>query len=96
MLCTTSPISSILHKMEEDEIVCKEVRIALGVAAPTPMRAVKAESLLRGKKLSDELLEEVAQHRRQRSSAQGQHPRRGLVPERHDQGFGEADGDEID
>jgi CO/xanthine dehydrogenase FAD-binding subunit len=61
MLCTTSPISSILHKMEEDEIVCKEVRIALGVAAPTPMRAIKAEGLLRGKKLSDELLEEAAE-----------------------------------
>ncbi|NWG04980.1 MAG: xanthine dehydrogenase family protein subunit M [Syntrophaceae bacterium] len=61
MLCTTSPISSILHKMEEDDLVCKEVRIALGVAAPTPMRAVKAETLLRGKKLSDELLEEVAE-----------------------------------
>jgi carbon-monoxide dehydrogenase medium subunit len=60
MLCTTSPISSILHKMEEDEIICKDVRIALGVAAPTPLRAVKAEALLRGKKLSDELLEEVA------------------------------------
>jgi carbon-monoxide dehydrogenase medium subunit len=61
MLCTTSPISSILHKMETDEIVCKEVRIALGVAAPTPLRAVKAENLLRGKRLSDELLEEVAE-----------------------------------
>ncbi len=61
MLCTTSPISSILHRMEADEIVCKEVRIALGVAAPTPMRTVKAEALLRGKKLSDELLEEVAE-----------------------------------
>ena len=61
MLCTTSPISSILHKMEEDNIVCREVRIALGVAAPTPLRAVKAESLLRGKKLSDELLEEAAE-----------------------------------
>jgi carbon-monoxide dehydrogenase medium subunit len=47
--------------MEEDEIVCKEVRIALGVAAPTPMRAVKAEGLLRGKKLSDELLDEAAE-----------------------------------
>ena len=61
MLCTTSPISSILHKMEEDQIVCKEVRIALGVAAPTPIRAVKAETLLRGKNLSDELLEEAAE-----------------------------------
>ncbi len=61
MLCTTSPISSILHKMEEDQIVCKEVRIALGVAAPTPIRAIKAEALLRGKNLSDELLEEAAE-----------------------------------
>jgi carbon-monoxide dehydrogenase medium subunit len=60
VLCTTSSISSILHRMEEDEITCKDVKIALGVAAPTPMRAVKAEALLKGKKLSDELLEEVA------------------------------------
>jgi carbon-monoxide dehydrogenase medium subunit len=60
MLCTSSPISSILHTMEQDELVCKEVRIALGVAAPTPMRAIKAEKLLRGKKISDELLEEVS------------------------------------
>jgi len=61
ILCTTSPISSILHKMEEDQIVCKEVRIALGVAAPTPIRTVKAEAILRGKNLSDELLEEAAE-----------------------------------
>ena len=60
MLCTTSPISSILHTMEKDELTCKEIRIALGVAAPTPMRALKAENLMRGKKVSDELLEEVA------------------------------------
>jgi len=60
MLCTASPISSILHAMEKDELTCKEVRIALGVAAPTPIRASKAENLLRGKKISDELLEEVA------------------------------------
>jgi carbon-monoxide dehydrogenase medium subunit len=56
--------------METDEIVCKEVRIALGVAAPTPLRAVKAEALLRGKKLSDELLEEVAE-----TAAKEAHPR---------------------
>jgi carbon-monoxide dehydrogenase medium subunit len=60
MLCTTSPISSILHTMEKDELSCKEIRIALGVAAPTPIRALKAENLLRGKKISDELLDEVA------------------------------------
>jgi carbon-monoxide dehydrogenase medium subunit len=60
LLCTASPISSILHSMEQDELTCKEVRIALGVAAPMPIRAIKAENLLRGKKISDELLEEVA------------------------------------
>ena len=47
--------------MEQDQLICKEVKIALGVAAPTPMRAMKAENLLRGKKISDELLEEVAE-----------------------------------
>jgi carbon-monoxide dehydrogenase medium subunit len=61
LLCTTSPISTVLHSLEEDELGCKEIRIALGVAAPTPMRATKAEALLRGKKISDELLEEVAE-----------------------------------
>jgi CO/xanthine dehydrogenase FAD-binding subunit len=61
LLCTTSPISSILQAMEQDGLACKEVRIALGVAAPTPMRAIKAENLLRGKKISTELLEEVAE-----------------------------------
>jgi carbon-monoxide dehydrogenase medium subunit len=60
ILCAPAPISTVLHSIEEDDLVCKEVRIALGVAAPTPMRAVKAENLLRGKKMSDELLEEVA------------------------------------
>ena len=61
LLCTSSPISTVLHSLEGDEVFCKEVRIALGVAAPTPMRATKAENLLRGKKISDELLEEVAE-----------------------------------
>lgn len=61
LLCTASPISTVLHSLEGEEVLCKEVRIALGVAAPTPMRAAKAETLLRGKKISDELLEEVAE-----------------------------------
>jgi len=60
ILCTSTPISTVLHSLEEDDLVCKEVRIALGVAAPMPMRAIKAENLLRGKEMSDELLEEVA------------------------------------
>lgn len=61
LLCTTTPISTVLHSLEGDELICKEIRIALGVAAPTPMRAIKAEKLLRGQKISDELLDEVAE-----------------------------------
>lgn len=40
---------------------CKSARIALGNAAPTTMRAKKAEEVLAGKKLSDALLEEAGQ-----------------------------------
>ena len=45
--------------------VCREVRIALGAVAPTPIRAGMAEATLRGKKLcgnsgDKELLEEVS------------------------------------
>jgi carbon-monoxide dehydrogenase medium subunit len=61
VLGTSSPISSILHTLERDELVCKEARIALGVAAPTPIRVVKTENLLRGQKISDELLDQVAE-----------------------------------
>jgi len=61
MMRARSPVSSIFHALEKDELVCKEVRIALGVAAPTPMRAFKAENLLRGQKISDGLLDKVAE-----------------------------------
>jgi carbon-monoxide dehydrogenase medium subunit len=39
--------------------VCQDVRIALGAAAPTPMRAKQAEEVLRGKKVTDNLLKEA-------------------------------------
>jgi carbon-monoxide dehydrogenase medium subunit len=38
-----------------------DVKIALGAVAPTPMRAKKAEGILRGMKLNDKLLEESSQ-----------------------------------
>ncbi|MBN1366382.1 MAG: xanthine dehydrogenase family protein subunit M [Dehalococcoidales bacterium] len=40
---------------------CKDIRIALGAAAPTPIRAVKAEEFLRGKKLTEALFKEAGE-----------------------------------
>ena len=39
--------------------LCEDVRIALGASAPTPLRAKKAEEVLRGKKITDDLLREA-------------------------------------
>ena len=39
--------------------ICEDVRIALGASAPTPMRAKKAEAVLRGKRITDNLLREA-------------------------------------
>jgi CO/xanthine dehydrogenase FAD-binding subunit len=40
---------------------CKDMRIGLGAVAPTPIRAKKAEGILRGQRFSDELIERTAQ-----------------------------------
>ncbi len=48
--------------------VCKEARIVLGAVAPVPMRARKAEELIKGKKVTEELLEEVGRSAASESS----------------------------
>ncbi len=40
---------------------CKEVRIALANASPRPMRAKQAEEILRGKKITDDLLSQAGE-----------------------------------
>lgn len=40
--------------------LCTDIRISLGAVAPVPMRAKRAEEVLRGKKFSEELMEEAA------------------------------------
>jgi len=40
---------------------CQDVRIVLGAVAPIPLRARKAEEVLRGKKIEDELIQRTAQ-----------------------------------
>jgi len=39
--------------------VCRDVKIALGAVAPTPIRAKKAEKALKGKKLTDKTVKEA-------------------------------------
>ena len=48
-----------LLSFEEDGLTCKKARVALGVAAPTPMRAGQAEAFLEGKKIDATTLEEA-------------------------------------
>jgi aerobic carbon-monoxide dehydrogenase medium subunit len=50
---------SVLVSLAEDMQTCVEAKIGLGVMAPTPMRAKKAEALLKEKKLSDDILEKA-------------------------------------
>lgn len=40
--------------------ICKDIRIGLGAVAPTPLRARKAEAVLRGQKPTLEIIEEAA------------------------------------
>ncbi len=40
--------------------ICKDIKIALGAVAPTPIRALVAESVLQGKTITPELINEAA------------------------------------
>jgi aerobic carbon-monoxide dehydrogenase medium subunit len=51
---------AILITLDEKE-KCNDVRIALGSVAVAPMRAKKAEEILKGQKISDELLAKAGQ-----------------------------------
>lgn len=41
--------------------LCEDVRIALGAVAPTPIRVAGAEAILKGRKISPELIDKAAQ-----------------------------------
>jgi carbon-monoxide dehydrogenase medium subunit len=51
---------AVLITLGKNEI-CDNIRIALGSVAVAPMRAKKAEEILKGKKISDDLLAEAGQ-----------------------------------
>ncbi len=47
-------------RLEVGQPICKDVRIVLGAVAPTPLRARRAEEILRGKELTEERIREAA------------------------------------
>jgi len=58
---TDIAIVSVAVVVRLDGDVCADAKIALGSVAPTAFRAKKAERLLTGKRITDELAEEAAQ-----------------------------------
>ncbi len=60
-LCTMASTEQILKQFADEELRCKEVRLAMGVVAPRPMRAKKAEAALQGKVISEEILQEIGE-----------------------------------
>ncbi|MEW6667308.1 MAG: xanthine dehydrogenase family protein subunit M [Thermodesulfobacteriota bacterium] len=51
---------AVVIAFEADRLTCKDVRIALGAVAPTPIRAPSAENVLKGKKLDEGLINRSA------------------------------------
>ena len=46
--------------LSADGTICEDIRIALGAVAPMPIRAAKAEEIIRGQKLDNALIDETA------------------------------------
>ena len=55
------PLVGVAAELEFDGDTVADARIALGAVAPVPVRAEAAESLIRGKKITEELAEEAAE-----------------------------------
>jgi aerobic carbon-monoxide dehydrogenase medium subunit len=65
---------AVLLTMEPDQKVCKDARIVLGAVAPTPLRAVKAENVLKGQEIHKALIDRAAQ-----VASDEAHPRKGSI-----------------
>ncbi|OPY77696.1 MAG: Carbon monoxide dehydrogenase medium chain [Syntrophorhabdus sp. PtaU1.Bin058] len=57
----TSDMSQIIRGLEKEKVAFEDVRIAMSVVAPRPVRAKKAEEALKGKIISEKLFEEVGE-----------------------------------
>jgi len=55
-----APASEILSHFGDEELKCEDIRIAMGVVAPRPVRARKAEEALLGKVISAKSVADAA------------------------------------
>ena len=51
---------AVLMTLDSKKNVCRDIKIAMGAVAPTPMRAKKAEEILKGEAFDEDLIENVA------------------------------------
>lgn len=65
---------TVLMTMEPGERICRDARIVLGAVAPKPLRARKAEDLLKGQKVVSGLIHQAAQ-----TASDEAHPRKGSI-----------------
>ena len=56
----TCALASATARLEMDGKVCKDARIVLGSMAPTPIRCTKAEKMIAGKALDEDLIAKCA------------------------------------
>jgi carbon-monoxide dehydrogenase medium subunit len=65
---------AVVVSLEAGGKVCKDIRIALGAVAPTPMRARKAEEAMKGEQINEALINRTAQ-----LASDEAHPRPGSI-----------------
>jgi carbon-monoxide dehydrogenase medium subunit len=65
---------AVVVTVEPGGKVCRDIRIALGAVAPTPMRARKAEEAMRGEQINEALINRTAQ-----LASDEAHPRPGSI-----------------
>jgi carbon-monoxide dehydrogenase medium subunit len=65
---------TVLITMEPDQKICRDAKIVLGAVSSTPLRARKAENVLKGKKVDGSLIDRAAQ-----VASDEAHPRQGSI-----------------
>ena len=59
---------AVVATIESKDRICKDVKIALGAVAPTPIRAFEAEKVIRGQKITQSVIEKCAEAARDEAS----------------------------